>query len=79
MGQEGVYSKVEVLRKKRVGSVSVLGTTQTVGSGLKPRRMGFWNVGVESGILWWLCILVGGGDVVRYYTCTTQSVDVRGG
>lgn len=51
MGQEGVYSKVEVLRKKRVGSSSLPGTIQTVGSGLKPRMIGFRKFGEES-ILW---------------------------
>lgn len=44
MAHPGKNSKVEVLRKKVVGDESVAGTTQTVGSGLKPRITGFVNV-----------------------------------
>ena len=41
MGHPGKYSKVEVLRKYRVGEGPEAGTTQMVGSGLKPRMTGF--------------------------------------
>lgn len=44
MAHPGNSSKVEVLRKKVVGAVSEAGTTQTVGSGLKPRMIGFMKV-----------------------------------
>lgn len=37
MAQPGKYSKVEVLRKYIVGISAVAGTTQIVGSGLKPQ------------------------------------------
>lgn len=45
MAQPGKYSKVEVLRKYVAGASAVAGTTHIVGSGLKPRRTGFWKVG----------------------------------
>lgn len=43
MAHPGKYSNVEVLRKYVVGASFEAGTTQTVGSGLKPRRTGFWK------------------------------------
>lgn len=44
MGHPGKNSKVEVLRKYVVGVSPEAGTTQTVGSGLKPRMTGFSKV-----------------------------------
>lgn len=48
MAQPGKYSKVEVDRKYVVGVESVAGTTQTVGSGLKPGIMGLRKIGPSS-------------------------------
>lgn len=45
----GNNSNVDVLRKKVVGSVLEAGTTQTVGSGLKPGITGFVNAIVILG------------------------------
>jgi hypothetical protein len=48
MAHPGKNSNVEVLRKNVVGVESVAGTTQMVGSGLKPRMTGFVNVRLDS-------------------------------
>lgn len=48
MAQPGKNSKVEVLRKNVVGVLPSAGTTQMVGSGLKPQRTGLWKVSGSS-------------------------------
>lgn len=63
MAQPGKYSNVDVLRKYVGGSFAeAAGTTQMVGSGLKPRMMGLRKVG---GSLWSVSAIVEFGNVSR--------------